>query len=382
MVDPVGRFKRLTFSSQNVQERGETLGKAGKVWPETQLKATEQAMRWTSGWPWTCPEGSPLRMSAADEVLNDEGVSEQQQGQKAFVADFYKSTDVCYNPEVRDLHASAIADYRMPISPLMPQISVCRTLRNSDIVGVPLDAVYQNPPLVRWKDKTNPKVLWRGSPTGIYHNKKMPWRQAQRERLHYFANNMSDATAPVLIQDKDGLHTENFPLKVMNEAWFDVGLFGGPSQCSEEDGTCDEMETEFEWRPSVRGDEALEYKYIVDVDGNGWSSRFRRLLKSNQVVLKSTLFPEWFNDLLVPWYHYVPIRFDYADVYDVMAYFKGAPDGSTPGKDEVAEEIARNALTFVESHWRVPDMESFMFLVMLEYWRLVSDDRQAASYSA
>lgn len=337
-------------------------------------------MRWTAGWHWTCPEGSPLRESAADTVLNDEGGSSSMLQPKSFVADFYKSTDICYNPEIRELHASAIADYRMPANPLMPQISVCRMLRNNDIVGVPLDAVYQNPPFVPWSEKSNDKVLWRGSPTGIFHNKEMPWRQAQRERLHFLANNKSDEAVPVLVSGPEGLRVKEFPKNQMNEAWFDIGLFGGPAQCSHEDGSCAEMDEEFEWRPSVRGNQALEYKYVVDVDGNGWSSRFRRLLKSNHVVLKSTLFPEWFNDLLVPWYHYVPIRFDYADLYDVMAFFKGAPDGSTQGRDDLAQEIAKNAHTFVDTHWRVPDMESFMMLVMLEYWRLISDDRKAMSY--
>jgi hypothetical protein len=29
------------------------------------------------------------------------------------------------------------------------------------------------------------------------------------------------------------------------------------------------------------------------VDGNGWSARFKRLMTTNSVVLKSTIFPEW-----------------------------------------------------------------------------------------
>lgn len=53
-----------------------------------------------------------------------------------------------------------------------------------------------------------------------------------------------------------------------------------------------------------------QYKYVLDVDGNGWSGRFhrcvlrrfeeredadgeRRLMASNSLVLKSTIFPEW-----------------------------------------------------------------------------------------
>jgi hypothetical protein len=35
------------------------------------------------------------------------------------------------------------------------------------------------------------------------------------------------------------------------------------------------------------------YKYILDIDGNGWSARFKRLMSTNSAVLKSTIFPEW-----------------------------------------------------------------------------------------
>jgi hypothetical protein len=31
----------------------------------------------------------------------------------------------------------------------------------------------------------------------------------------------------------------------------------------------------------------------LDVDGNGWSSRFHRLMMSGSLVLKSTIYPEW-----------------------------------------------------------------------------------------
>jgi hypothetical protein len=54
----------------------------------------------------------------------------------------------------------------------------------------------------------------------------------------------------------------------------------------------------------------------------------------------------------VPWYHYVPIRHDYTDLYDIMAYFEGAPDGSTKGHTELAGEIALNGHNFVKEHWR------------------------------
>lgn len=39
--------------------------------------------------------------------------------------------------------------------------------------------------------------------------------------------------------------------------------------------------------------EMAHYKYVLDVDGNGWSSRFHRLLSGGSPVVKMTMFPEW-----------------------------------------------------------------------------------------
>lgn len=79
-------------------------------------------------------------------------------------------------------------------------------------------------------------------------------------------------------------------------------------------GECEIVQAEFDFAARVSPQEAAKYKFNLDVDGNGWSSRFRRLLTSSSVVMKSTIFPEWNYDFLIPWYHYVPVQVDYSDV--------------------------------------------------------------------
>lgn len=32
------------------------------------------------------------------------------------------------------------------------------------------------------------------------------------------------------------------------------------------------------------------------IDGNGWSARFKRLMSTNSLILKTTVFPEWYQD--------------------------------------------------------------------------------------
>ena len=93
-----------------------------------------------------------------------------------------------------------------------------------------------------------------------------------------------------------------------------------PSECDQEDGTCDDITRELTFKPITTFDKENHYRYILDIDGNAWSARFKRLLNSNALILKSTIYPEWWNDRIQPWVHYVPVKVDYEDIYDIMAF--------------------------------------------------------------
>ena len=56
---------------------------------------------------WACPEGAPLKKSNTDLVLNDlsgysghQTVPSQFAASRTFIADFDKSVDFCYNPDM------------------------------------------------------------------------------------------------------------------------------------------------------------------------------------------------------------------------------------------------------------------------------------------
>ena len=112
----------------------------------------------------------------------------------------------------------------------------------------------------------------------------------------------------------------------------------------------------------------LQYKYMLDVDGNGWSGRFHKLMSTKSMVLKSTLFPEWYSDRIQPWVQYVaslsitsradlasrsyvPVKIDYADLYDIMTFFRGTPDGQS-GHDDLAEKIGTAGKMWARDHVR------------------------------
>lgn len=97
----------------------------------------------------------------------------------------------------------------------------------------------------------------------------------------------------------------------------------------------------------------------TDSRSYSYSARFRSHLASNQVPFKSTIYPEWYQGRIQPWVHYVPVRIDYADVYNLLAFFDGGMDEERTGNhDDLAEEIANAGAEWARSHWRDIDMQA------------------------
>lgn len=57
---------------------------------------------------------------------------------------------------------------------------------------------------------------------------------------------------------------------------------------------------------SVPLGEHWKYKYLVDIDGMGYSGRFLSFLASDSVPIKATVYQEYFSDWLQPWYVFNP----------------------------------------------------------------------------
>jgi len=115
-------------------------------------------------------------------------------------------------------------------------------------------------------------------------------------------------------------------------------------------------------------------------------------------VLKSTVYPEWWTDRAVPWVHYVPIKLDFSDLYDTMAFFTGLPDG-TPGRDDLAEKIASAGRDWVADFYRYEvrrrlnsivttvltllpqDLIAYTWRVYLEFTRVTSINRESLDFT-
>mgnify|MGYP002477515418 CR=1 FL=1 len=133
-------------------------------------------------------------------------------------------------------------------------------------------------------------------------------------------------------------------------------------------------------------------------------------MSTNSLVLKSTVFPEWYQDRIQPWVHYVPVKTDYTDLHPILAFFKGAPEDGRGGHDALAERIAAQGKQWAEENWcvllllvlaacarahsptslthspfflprrRWVDMQAYLLRLLLEYARLVNRDDPLVSY--
>ncbi|KAJ7262915.1 glycosyl transferase family 90-domain-containing protein [Mycena rebaudengoi] len=310
---------------------------------------------------------------------------------RSFIHDHLRAMDPCLHPTHLTAHGEYLAQRAGPTPhrTLIPQFSYSSTLLHHDIRPamplnwVPDDAAKGGPVVLPWAEKSEEKLQWRGSNTGIWHNADGRWRDAHRTRLMALASgegsrNISVLRAPEGNDERVG-EGEDVGRRAWVGALMDVAFTGRAVNCDEEKGQCRAVEEMFEFRRGHEAAEAARYKYIIDVDGNGWSSRFQRLITSGSLIFKATTYPEWFQDRIQPWVHYVPVQNDYSDVLDALIFFRGDPAGAR-AHDAMAQRIAEAGRAWSLSYWRKEDLTAYMFRLFLEYARVMSPEREKMSF--
>ncbi|KIX08019.1 uncharacterized protein Z518_02674 [Rhinocladiella mackenziei CBS 650.93] len=111
--------------------------------------------------------------------------------------------------------------------------------------------------------------------------------------------------------------------------------------------------------------EAHWHRLLLDMDGNSFSGRFYRLLRTNSVVLKQTVFQEWHDDRLVPWVHFVPISTSFEELPEVTRFLAKTDEGRS-----IAHRIASESKEWARQALREIDLQLVWFRLLLEYGRL------------
>ncbi|EAU89351.1 Cap3p [Coprinopsis cinerea okayama7 len=307
---------------------------------------------------------------------------------KTFIHNHKLSMDPCLHPAHLLMHGQFISHERGPVPHrlIIPQFSFSPTSLHHDItVALSINWIDDIRPRGHdplFDDKDDERLQWRGSNTGSWFGGNTQWWVSHRTRLVDWANprRLQPSTVDsVLWSPPDSRWKVGEPsVPPSKSAWApamaDIAFANKPISCAPE--VCNgRLAQEYEFRHPHNIPTQGKYKYIIDVDGNAWSSRFKRLITSNSLIFKSTIYQEWFADRIEPWLHYVPIQIDYSDLLDALYFFRGDP-GGRGAHPELAKKIAEAGREWSLTHWRRADLTAYMFRLFLEYTRIMSPERE------
>ncbi|PFH51623.1 glycosyltransferase family 90 protein [Amanita thiersii Skay4041] len=364
------------LSDYNIKQATLEAASNGKYVKEADLPKVDMI-----GWVSACPPSSPARQTP----LNLD--SSPPPKNKTFIHDHLRSMDPCWNPNHFFYHGQFLSHNYGPAPQrtMVPEFSYCSTAIHHNIrLPTPygwIEDIHPRSNDPDWDEKLDERLLWRGRNTGIFHDKNTRWQNSHREHLMRMSNDLN-GTLSVLYPTHSNIErvggAREYRKARINPAIMDVAFAGKPIQCPP--ATCKESSSIYPWREYQSIREAGNYKYVIDIDGNGWSGRFKRLLTSNSLVFKSTVYPEWYIDRIAPWVHYVPIQVDLSDLHDALIFFRG--DGNGEGAHEdMARKIAIAGREWSKTFWRREDLTAYFLRLLLEYARVMSVDRDSMTYS-
>ncbi|VUC37422.1 unnamed protein product [Clonostachys rosea] len=282
-----------------------------------------------------------------------------------------QQVDICQHPEHQHTHGLLIIPVTFrPIEDLVPILSTGSLSTMGDIL-LPSPAYleeefqYDKTKDMDWDSKHN-KLYWAGSTSGGYANGSR-WRDFHRHKFVNMINNPAKDQTYWYLQQRNGF-IERVPSSFLNHRLYNVA-FTKVFQC--ERSTCHDQRAYFNVRPWAHKDEALRYRLAFDLDGNGISGRFYKLLASRSVPLKQTIIREWHDDRLVPWVHYVPVSQHMAELPELVTYLT-----STKSGQEQARKISEQGRDWYSRAFREVDMTIYFYRLLLELARLQDPARE------
>lgn len=248
---------------------------------------------------------------------------------------------------------------------------------------------------VPWEMKSD-KFFWRGPSSGGGANPPGHAARYQRHRLVRTTDYNSTATTTVVFSNSTTYGTQYFaaqvPLKELNQEVTDVAFVKAVYESNYPGGEKGLRKDHRFENEAVELGTHWRHKYLLDLDGNGYSGKFMALMESESAVVKATIFEEFWADWLQPWLHFIPLSSGYRELYNIHSYFSGptnatltaanitGPVSSAQGGDVRLRRIARAGKHWRRTVVRNVDMEAYMYRLCLEYARLWADDRDSMNF--
>lgn len=223
-----------------------------------------------------------------------------------------------------------------------------------------------------WERK-NSTMFWRGSTTGGF-SRDGGWRRQHRQR---FLTKIQPQGQTTVLNYDNSTEPGLWKTKVLKMSdmshYFDV-KFTYIGQC--DPGDCDAQREYFGTAENVNMFDAFKSKYLLDIDGNAFSGRYYAWLLSHSLVYKLAVFREWHDEWLRPWVHHVPLGLIGDEYVESVRYFDEEESGLIEGK-----KIAEQGREWAQKVLRNEDLEVWYFRLLLEYGRVIDDDRYNIGFS-
>ncbi|TPX18528.1 uncharacterized protein E0L32_011566 [Thyridium curvatum] len=324
----------------------------------------------------SCPPDSPAR--AVEEGERADDVAKYGLGELGFIYNETAMSDICYTPSLSETYGFFDRPNAFNVvHDLFPIFSQSKISSFADIIYPSpwywyQKVAYDETKDMDWSHKKD-LLYWRGSTTGGF-SRNGGWRRQHRQRFVHKINAIEQAQ--VLVNQGDD-QTPNYQPKTVPRADYkkimDV-YFSHVGQC--DPGDCDAQREFFDIKPMVDQQDAWAYKYLLDIDGNAFSGRFYAFLKSRSLVYKFAVFREWHFEWLKPWVHYIPLSIQGNEWLEAVRFFAE----ETLGKRE-AERLAMQGREWANKVLRNDDLEVWFFRLLLEYGRVIDDDREKIGFS-
>ncbi|KAG6000942.1 hypothetical protein E4U21_004866 [Claviceps maximensis] len=300
------------------------------------------------------------------------GGAQDQRALVPFVENATASIDLCQHAEYHAMHGLFVSPTSFhAVQGSVPILSTGAVSTMGDILipspaylesGFRYDATTDRD----WSQKSN-NVYWAGSTTGGYCTRdSTAWRHFHRQRFVSLVQNRDKTHQYSYLQEQGGVFTKRAS-SFLDRSLYDVSLTKMP-QCDWR--CCREQSEQFTLKSWADKDAALKSRLVLDMDGNGISGRYYKLLASQSAPMKQTLFREWHDDRLVPWVHYIPVSPGMEEVAEMTFFFTSTRTGR-----QRARWIAEQGRRWSAQALREVDVSIYLYRLLLELARLQDVDR-------
>jgi len=295
----------------------------------------------------------------------------------AFYTDKSDEVDLCRHPEYSAMHGIWRSPTTLMVTRSVVPILSPAVLSTMGDIPIPAAAysssgfAYDESEDIYWENKTA-GLYWAGSTTGSFQKAdEQEWKRDHRQRFVSLANDLEPELHAYLWRPRGGVVWEERRASTLNHSFYNVH-FTALVQFADST-TKDTIGAYFKIHDVEPRREAFRYTLAFDLDGNGHSGRFYRLLNSRSLPLKQTVFREWHDERLQAWQHYVPISLSMEDLPEVVRYLVDEEEGR-----QISTVMAERGREWSLRALRPIDQVIYLFRLMIELSRLQDPSRPAS----